>query len=89
MTRVLRVLASQIELRMLLVVIVVTLALSLSSPYFLTASNLYNVMDQSVMIGMVALGQTLVILIGGIDLLVGSLAGVTGIVLGSAATHWA
>ncbi len=82
MTRVLRVLATQIECRMLLVVIVVMITLSLSSPYFLTASNLYNVMDQSVVTGMVALGQTLVILIGGIDLSVGALAGVTGVVLG-------
>jgi ribose transport system permease protein len=41
-------------------------------------------MDQSVVTGMVALGQTLVILIGGIDLSVGALAGVTGVVLGLA-----
>jgi ribose transport system permease protein len=84
MTRVLRVLATQIELRMLLVVSVVMIVLSLISPYFFTASNLYNVMDQSVVTGMVALGQTLVILIGGIDLSVGSLVGVTGVVLGLA-----
>ncbi|HEY2131440.1 MAG TPA: ABC transporter permease, partial [Acetobacteraceae bacterium] len=58
--------------------------LSLVSPYFLTLNNLYNLMDQSVVVGMVALGQTLVILIGGIDLSVGSLAGVTGIVFGLA-----
>ncbi len=78
----LKLLATQIELRMLLVVLVVMAVLSLISPYFLTASNLLNVMDQSVVVGMVALGQTLVILIGGIDLSVGSLAGVSGIVLG-------
>jgi len=84
MTRVLRLLANQIECRMLLVVIAVMITLSLSSPYFLTASNLYNVMDQSVVTGMVALGQTLVILIGGIDLSVGALAGVTGVMLGLA-----
>ncbi len=80
--RLVRLLASQIELRMILLIIVVMAGLSLLSPYFLTVSNLYNVMDQSVVVGMVALGQTLVILIGGIDLSVGSLAGVTGIVLG-------
>ncbi len=80
----LRLLATQIELRMLLLVLLVALVLSLISPYFLTLSNLFNLMDQSVVVGMVALGQTLVILIGGIDLSVGSLAGVTGIVLGLA-----
>jgi len=80
--RLLHLLASQIELRMILVIIVVMACLSLISPYFLTVSNLFNVMDQSVVVGLIAIGQTLVILIGGIDLSVGSLVGVTGIVLG-------
>jgi ribose transport system permease protein len=78
----LRLLATQIELRMLLLIIAVMIGLSLASPYFFTVSNLLNVMDQSVVVGMVALGQTLVILIGGIDLSVGALAGMTGIILG-------
>ncbi len=77
-----KLLATQIELRMLLLIVLVMAGLALISPYFLTVSNLFNVMDQSVVVGMVALGQTLVILIGGIDLSVGSLAGMTGIVLG-------
>ncbi|HEX5326668.1 MAG TPA: ABC transporter permease [Acetobacteraceae bacterium] len=80
--RLVRLLATQIELRMILLIILVMLCLSLISPYFLTVSNLFNVMDQSVVIGVISLGQTLVILIAGIDLSVGSLVGVTGIVLG-------
>jgi ribose transport system permease protein len=83
-----RLLATQIELRMLLVIAVVIVALSAISPYFLTINNLLNMMDQSVVAGMVALGQTLVILIGGIDLSVGSLAGVTGIILGLSFPHF-
>jgi ribose transport system permease protein len=75
-------LATQIELRMSLVVLVVMALLSLISPYFLTVNNVLNLLDQSVVVGLLALGQTLVILIGGIDLSVGSLVGVTGIVLG-------
>ncbi len=75
-------LITQIEARMLLLTLVVMAGLSLVSPYFLTTNNLLNAMDQSVVVGMVALGQTMVILIGGIDLSVGSLAGVTGMVLG-------
>lgn len=78
----LHLLATQIELRMLLLIVVIMLGLSAISPYFLTVNNLLNVMDQSVVVGMVALGQTLAILIGGIDLSVGSLAGVSGIILG-------
>ncbi len=75
-------LASRIELRMLLLTLAVMLALAVGSPHFRTLNNLLNVMDQSVVVGMVALGQTLVILIGGIDLSVGSLVGVSGIVMG-------
>ena len=81
-SRLLHLLATQIELRMVLLIIVVMAVLSRISPYFLTSNNLLNVMDQSVIAGMVALGQTLVILIGGIDLSVGSLTGVSAIVLG-------
>lgn len=81
-SRLLHLLATQIELRMLLVIIVVMAVLSLISPYFFTSKNLLNVMDQSVIAGMVALGQTLVILIGGIDLSVGSLIEVSAVALG-------
>jgi ribose transport system permease protein len=71
-----------LEVRMTGLVILLMLALSLSSPYFLTASNLFNLMDQSVVIGIVAIGMTFVILTSGIDLSVGSIAGLTGIILG-------
>jgi ribose transport system permease protein len=84
---ILSLLATNIELRMIAVILVVMLALSLASPYFLTVNNLLNVLDQSVIVGMVSLGETLVILIGGIDLSVGSLVGVTGIVLGLSMRH--
>ncbi len=75
-------LGGQLELRMLALLIVLGAVLSLISPYFLTFSNIANVMDQSVVTGIVAIGQTFVILVAGIDLSVGSLVGVTGIVLG-------
>ena len=86
-SRALHLLATQIELRMLLLFVVVMAGLSQISPYFLTSNNLLNVMDQSVIAGMVALGQTLVILIGGIDLSVGSLTGVSAIMLGLTFPH--
>lgn len=72
----------RLEWRMLALLIVLGIVLSLVSPYFLTLSNLSNVMDQSVVTGIVAIGQTFVILTAGIDLSVGSLVGLTGIVLG-------
>lgn len=73
-----------LELRMLALALAIALALSLLSPHFLTQANIFNLLDQSVVIGLVAIGMTFVILTGGIDLSVGSVAGLTGIVLGLA-----
>ena len=75
-------LARSLEIRMLCLALVIGIALSLLSPYFLTSNNLFNLLDQSVVIGIVSVGMTFVILTGGIDLSVGSVAGLTGIVLG-------
>ncbi len=73
---------SQLELRMLSVVLFLVFCLSLTSPYFLTVNNILNVMDQCVVVGVVSLGATLVILTAGIDLSVGSVLAVAGVVLG-------
>jgi ribose transport system permease protein len=70
------------DARIMLLALGLATILSLSSPYFLTSSNVYNLLDQSVVVGIVALGMTVVILTGGIDLSVGSVAGLTGIILG-------
>ncbi|MDV7141719.1 ABC transporter permease [Tropicimonas sp. TH_r6] len=77
-------LSSVLEIRMAGLALLIAIALSIASPYFLTASNLYNLMDQSVVVGIVAIGMTFVILTGGIDLSVGSVMGLTGILLGLA-----
>ncbi|CAH1661462.1 MAG: ABC transporter permease [Chelatococcus sp.] len=78
----LKTLAQRLEVRMLALALIIGLCLSLLSPYFLTQSNIFNMLDQSVVIGIVAVGMTFVILTGGIDLSVGSVAGLTGIILG-------
>jgi len=81
-------LTGRLEIRMLVLAIVLACVLSLLSPYFLTRSNLFNILDQSVVIGIVAVGMTFVILTGGIDLSVGSVAGLTGIILGLAVQNY-
>jgi ribose transport system permease protein len=53
---------------------------SLVSPYFLTAENLLNVSLQTSITAIIAAGMTLVILTGGIDLSVGSLVALVGVV---------
>ncbi|WP_246675544.1 MULTISPECIES: ABC transporter permease [unclassified Mesorhizobium] len=73
--------ASTLEFRMLCLAMVLAVILSFISPHFFTERNMFNILDQSVVLGIVAVGMTLVILTGGIDLSVGSVAGVTGIIL--------
>jgi len=62
--------------------VVLGLALSLSTDTFLTVRNILNVLDQITVLGIMAIGMTLVILIGGIDLSVGSVLALSGMVLG-------
>jgi ribose transport system permease protein len=69
------------------VVALVLLAVFATARYerFLTEENLTNVLRQNSMLGLVALGMTFVILTGGIDLSVGSLVAVAGVVAASVA----
>src|SRR6202162_5305706 len=87
-TRGLSLRSAPLELRMLALAIIIAVALSLLSPYFLKTNNLLNLLDQSVVTGIVAIGMTFVILTGGIDLSVGSVAGLTGVVLGLSLHHF-
>lgn len=70
-----------LEFRMLGLAVVLAVVLSFISPHFFTERNMFNILDQSVVLGIVAVGMTLVILTGGIDLSVGSVAGLCGIIL--------
>jgi len=54
------------------------------TPYFLTVSNLLNVVEQTSINAIVAVGMTFVIVSGGIDLSVGSIVALSGVVLGTA-----
>lgn len=54
------------------------------TPHFLTVSNLLNVMEQTSINALIAAGMTFVIISGGIDLSVGSLLALSGVVLASA-----
>src|SRR5262249_2257184 len=64
----------------LVALIVLCVILSIASPNFLTAFNLTVVIREASFVGLVALGQTLVLLLGGIDLSVGAAAGLSAIV---------
>ena len=54
-------------------------ALSVASPYFLTYTNLASVVRQTAVINIMALGMTLIIIAGGIDLSVGAVLAFSGL----------
>ena len=65
----------------LIFLIALFIALSFSSPYFLTLNNLTKVLRQVAVVGIVTVSMTMVILTGGIDLSVGSILSLTSVVL--------
>ena len=54
--------------------------LSIVSPAFLTSTNIINILRQISVIGTIAIGMTFVIATGGIDLSVGAIVGLSGVV---------
>lgn len=64
------------------------IVLTLSSSSFLTAANLLNVSQQISTNFLIAIGMTFIILLGGIDLSVGSIIAVTGLMMGLMMKNW-
>lgn len=62
--------------------ILLCLFLAVASDKFLSLRNFLNILDQITVLGIIAVGMTLVILIGGIDLAVGSVLALSMMVLG-------
>jgi ribose/xylose/arabinose/galactoside ABC-type transport system permease subunit len=58
--------------------VVVFLVLSIASPYFLTPNNLLNIAKALVIVGIAAVGETIVIIAGGFDLSIGSTMAAAG-----------
>jgi len=66
--------------KMILILLAIVLFLSIASNVFLTSGNLINVVKQISVISIVAVGMTFVILTGGIDLSVGAVLAVGGVI---------
>ncbi len=62
-----------------LTLFILFVALIIASPHFLTATNLSSVVRQTAVINIMALGMTVIIISGGIDLSVGSILGLGGL----------
>ena len=67
--------------------IVLCIIMTFSSPYFLKPENLFNVLRSMSTIGIMAIGMTMVIVSGGIDLSVGSVAAVSAMVTARQMTY--
>jgi len=78
----LRSLAARKEFSVFMALTLLCVAISFISPYFLTVKNIFNVLRQFSIIGILAVGEALIIITGGIDLSIGSLVGLSGIMTG-------
>jgi putative xylitol transport system permease protein len=58
----------------------IILFLALAAPNFFTLNNIVNVVRQSSIIGIIALGMTFIMITAGIDLSVGSIVGLAGVI---------
>lgn len=85
----LKVSSSSNILGILLALVMLCLNLAIASNVFLTASNLLNVLQQVSINFVIAIGMTIVIISGGIDLSVGSNIALTGLLLAIMMKNWA
>jgi len=72
-----------VRLRAVIALVAVTIVFSVLSPEFLTAANMTILVKHVAINAILAIGMTFVILSGGIDLSVGSIAGLAGMIAGA------
>ena len=75
-------LKAQSLLWIILVAALMMAVLSFSSPYFMTLGNMTNLMKQVSIVAILAAGQAIVIISGGIDLSVGSILALSAVTIG-------
>jgi len=69
----------------LLILVLMCIVFAILSPAFLSVSNILNILNQTAIFGILALGMTFVIISKGIDLSVGSVLALSGLVAASLA----
>lgn len=75
------------EIGVLAALLILGVVMSIASPYFLKTQNLFNVLRSISTISIMAIGMTMVIVSGGIDLSVGSLAAVSAMLTARLMTY--
>jgi rhamnose transport system permease protein len=77
------------EVGIFLFLILLVIAISLRSPVFLTFDNLYDIALDSAILAIVAVGEMMVMLTGGIDISLGSGIGLSGMIVALfIMNHW-
>ncbi|NLF28732.1 MAG: ABC transporter permease [Clostridiales bacterium] len=71
------------QLYLLIVLAVIATVFGIGSPKYLTAGNISNIIANNFEIGLVAVAMTLVILMGGMDMSVGSIVALSSILTGT------
>jgi len=66
---------------LIIIVVVLGTILSLTSPYFLSVNNIFNILLSVTVIGIAAIGETLVIVSGGLDLSIEPIIACTGVLV--------
>lgn len=82
-TTLLRLLAGQREVGLIAIILVLFVAMSFASPYFLTLSNIKTMLQSFSIEGIVVVGMTILLIVGGIDLSVGAVVCLSMVVGGS------
>ena len=72
-----------IKYKSLVGLLALILVVSILSPSFLSTKNIFNILRQTSVNGIIAAGMTFVILTGGIDLSVGSILAISGAICAS------
>lgn len=72
----------------LVALIVLSVVTAIMRPEFMHPENIINILNQNVVIGIAAMGATFIIISGGIDLSVGSLLALAGVVAIKAMNHF-
>lgn len=69
------------KIGVLIALVILVVVLSIFAPNFATSSNIFSILQQIAVNGIISVGMTYVILLGGIDLSVGSIVAFTGLVV--------
>ena len=67
------------EFGILSALLILCVAMIIASPYFLTTNNIFNVFRQFSIYAILAVGEAMVIIVGGLDLSIGTVMGLMGV----------